>query len=485
VKRLVLRRVLAAATLVLTAGMSVAALADYGISGVWYGNRGATFNIPNLGGFDVVNNPNTAATVNGGTAMTLKFSPMLTPNGAAHVMRTPQGIAAANWVPGPDARHQIWAQGQANAVRPAKAGAGGNNNGQIVAGVGTSALSVGGSFVVPAKLINTIFTSHVPVALNPVVQQVDTLFNIQAPATSRNPTTGGAAGPIASHTRKMQANAWMGAGQPSRLNADFTFTTTMGSPGPISRQVRQSAGPNAFGGTMTMLISGGGAVWVGPRELITVVPGLEVLKSPIGRGASSLATGQAPGKAYSGTNLRIGQQGVIYLNYNIPTPCTPPLVVPAVPAGCGLFTGVAAPVALLPAFATPNGTGGVGTNPATNPNCPNGLGTDCFKGPLPTSINIGFPFTSGHVSVFVSGTRAMAPQITTITAVGNDTTSGGVRTVQLVGGAVSLRTTSSGQTRSAQLDLVTITLPEPGESLMLAGALGLIAGLYGLRRRLF
>ena len=88
--------------------------------------------------------------------------------------------------------------------------------------------------------------------------------------------------------------------------------------------------------------------------------------------------------------------------------------------------------------------------------------------------------------MFVSGTRGGAPQITTLTAAGGDTvTANGVRTVQLVAGATSLRTTFSGQTRSAQLDTVTITLPEPGSSLMLAGALGLIGGLYGLRRRLF
>ena len=527
---------LLAASLVLGfgAGMAFPAMAEvdlnhYGIGAVWYGNRGATFNIPNAGGFDITNgdgvtvtltrdttmtnvfttttttmtttpngamntntNTNTTApsTTSMGTSMVVKTGqipvwPVLTPDGNAHIT-TRNGVPSSAWVAAPFARHQIFAQTQAQAVKAAGGGAGGNNVGKIVAG--GLPLSVGLKFTVPGKLIDRVFSSHVPVALNPVVQQVDTLFRIQAPASSRNNTTLGSKPPIPSQTRVMQPNAWSGAGQVSRLAPDFTFTTTMGAPGPVSRQVRQTAGPNAFGGTMSMLISGDGAVWVGPRELVTVAPGLEMLKSPIGRGSiTSLATGQAPGKAYSGTNVRIGQQGVIYLNYNIPEPCTPPLAVPPVPAGCGLITGVAAPVAFIPGFATPNGAVGQGVNSSTNPNCPNGgPASDCYKAPLPTSLNIGFPFTSGHVSVFVSGTRAGAPQITTITAAGGDTvTANGVRTVQLVGGSVSLRTTFSGQTRSAQLDTVTITLPEPGSSLMLAGALVLIGGLYGLRRRLF
>lgn len=509
--RLNARRMAALVTLVFAAGIALPALADFAISAAWYGNRGATFNIPNAGGFDITNgdgatvtltrtttSTTTTTTINGstnmntnmGTSMVVKtgqipFWPILTPSGMAHIT-TRNGVPSSAWVAAPFARAQIFAQTQAQAVKAAGGGAGGRNNGQIV--TGATPLNAGSAFTVPGKLIDMNFTSHVPVALNPVVQQVDTLFRIQAPGSARNATQMGGKSAIPSQTRVMQPNAWAGAGQVSRLAADFTFTTTMGAPGPVSRQVRQQSGTNAFGGTMSMLISGDGAVWVGPRELVPPVPGLEVLKSPIGRGSiTSLATGQAPGKAYSGTNIRIGQQGIIYLNYNIPTPCTPPLAVPAVPAGCGLFTGVSQPVAFIPGFATVNGNTGTGVNSSTNPNCPNGgPGTDCFKAPLPTSLNIGFPFTTGQVSVFVSGTRGGAPQITTLTAAGNDTvTANGVRTVQLVAGATSLRTTFSGQTRSAQLDTVTITLPEPGSSLMLAGALGLIGGLYGLRRRLF
>ena len=249
--------------------------------------------------------------------------------------------------------------------------------------------------------------------------------------------------------------------------------------GGVSRQIRQTAGANAFGGTMSMLISGSGGVWVGPRDLVTALPGSEFLRSPLGATVNA-ASPQAPGKAYSGTNRRVGAQGVIYGNYAIGTNCVPG-VVPASPPGCGILNGTAGLIppnvgvsftlALLPMFSTPNGTG---------PYFP-------YTAMLPTSFNIGWPFTTGHVSVYAKGTQGGVPQTSTLSAVGGDTTSGGVRTVQLVAGQVSLRNNpaAGGLGRTPGLDVVTITLPEPTSTLMLAGTLGLIGGLFGLRRRLF
>ncbi|HEB88484.1 MAG TPA: PEP-CTERM sorting domain-containing protein, partial [Deltaproteobacteria bacterium] len=61
-----------------------------------------------------------------------------------------------------------------------------------------------------------------------------------------------------------------------------------------------------------------------------------------------------------------------------------------------------------------------------------------------------------------------------------------VRTIQLVSGGVALRNSPvSGLGRTPQLDLITIQVPEPGSTLALVGALGLIGGLYGVRRRFF
>ena len=149
--------------------------------------------------------------------------------------------------------------------------------------------------------------------------------------------------------------------------------------------------------------------------------------------------------------MRIGNPGVINLNYNVPSPCT--ASIPPSPLGCGLVTGIASPVATLPAA---------------------------------TSINIGFPWTTGHVSVYAKGVLGGIPQTSTLTAEGSDTVSGGVRTIQLVAGGTALRNSpASGLGRSPHLDAITVPLPEPGSTMAFMGALGLIGGLYGVRRRLF
>ena len=89
--------------------------------------------------------------------------------------------------------------------------------------------------------------------------------------------------------------------------------------------------------------------------------------------------------------------------------------------------------------------------------------------------------------MYAKGTQGGVPLTTTLSARGGDTTAAGVRTVQLVAGQMSLRNNilQGGLGRTAGLDTVTITLPEPSSTLMFAGAMGLIGTLFGVRRRLF
>jgi hypothetical protein len=101
------------------------------------------------------------------------------------------------------------------------------------------------------------------------------------------------------------------------------------------------------------------------------------------------------------------------------------------------------------------------------------------------TMNIGFPWTTGHVSAYAKGAQQGVAQTTTLTAIGNDSVStGGVRTIQLVSAGVALRS-SIELGRVPHLDAVTIQVPKPGSTLMLAGALGLIGGFYSVRRRFF
>jgi len=107
-------------------------------------------------------------------------------------------------------------------------------------------------------------------------------------------------------------------------------------------------------------------------------------------------------------------------------------------------------------------------------------------GAIPGALttNTGFPWTTGHVSAYGKGSQGGVAQTTTLTAVGDDTLKTGVRTIQLVAAGVALRIGPT-TVRVPHLETVTIQVPEPGSTLMLAGALGLLGGLYSVRRRFF
>jgi len=415
------------------------ASADFTVSGQWYSNRGPTVNIP-PGRFD---GPCAPAT-----------STVIAPNFPA----TPP-IPLSQAVAAPCARHQdpgIPAYAippVALAVVP-QFGVPANIQNAVSTKGTTTVNAVGATFQVPAQAFQLLGNSQIPVPGNPVVQQLDTTFIFAGPATNRVPTVnsnGGQNASIPGQSRLMQQNAWSGAGQPSRALANFTVTNNdSGGPLGITRRVTYTAGANGFGGTMGMLLNGVAVVYV-VTDLVTAAPGNEVLVSPIGNALNPPQTLHI-GRGYNTTQNRVGNSGVINLNYNIPTPCTGSI--PPSPLGCDLMTGISGPVATLPAA---------------------------------TTINLGFPWTTGHVSAYAKGVLGGGiPQTSTLTAQGSDTISGGVRTIQLVAGGVALRNSpASGLGRTPHLDTITINVPEPGSTMALMGALGLIGGLYGVRRRLF
>jgi hypothetical protein len=430
-------------------GLVAPAMADYAIGGNWYANRGQTFNIPNKGGVDTSGTP-------------VCTNVVLATGG------NPPNIPSTAWVNAPCVRHQRQPSVFPSVARAAigNKGGGGINDGQKLTG---TMPGVGATFTVPGGLMNSQFSSQAAVPGNPVVQQVDTSFHLTMPFPIRDSAMNGlqtqTVAPVPAFTRVMQPSAWVGSkGQTNRAAANFTVTKMMGTA--VSRQVRYKAGGNAFGGTMAMLITQGGAVWI-KADVVTAFPGTEVMRSPLGGGAGSDV--QAPGKGYSLTNSRMGDRARVFANYNIPTACAPGVLPPS-PVGCDLLTGVSFFLVSLPAT----------TTNTANPYYP-------YSFMLPNTLNTGFPFTTGHVSVYAKGTQGGVPLTTTLSAVGNDTSVGGVRTVQLVAGQMSLRNNvlQGGLGRTAGLDAVTITLPEPSSTLMFAGAMGLIGTLFGVRRRLF
>jgi len=408
------------------------ASADFAIAGEWFENRGPTVNIP-PGIFDG-------------------------PCGAAPftITKGTRPITAAKQIAAPCARHQVVPDPVGFAQKPQF---GVPIPSPFVVAATDDATGVGENFRIPANVFSQSQTSMIGVPFNPVIQQLDTSFNFDGPVTIRvltanhlntpsftpaMPVPGQRVG-IASQTRLMQANAWMGAGQTLRTAKNFNHTDFTGIS--VSRQVSYTGGADTFGGTMGMFLQGGGKVYI-KADIVTVFAGIEILTSPLGGGPGNT---QHMGRGYLTTQHRIGNTGIIFANYNIETPCT--VALPPTPLGCDLVTGLSFPLGAVPGA---------------------------------TTVNTGFPWTTGHVSAYARGTQGGQPQTTTLTAVGSDTLAAGVRTIQLVAGGVAFRTPAEGSVgiiRTAHLEIVTIMVPEPGSTMALLGGLGLIGGLYSMRRR--
>jgi len=425
-----------AAALASFLGATVAS-ADFGIGGEWYDNRGPTVNIP-PGLFDGPCAP--------ATNIVIPFTKPATPP-----------ILGTARVNAPCVRHQNPGI-PAYAIPPvalsvvAQFGVPGIGQAVVSSKNTSTVVSSGASIRIPAFAFALAGSSQIPVPANPVVQQLDTTFVFTGPATSRTFTSNSAGGQhpaIAGQSRLMQPNAWSGAGQPTRLNSNFQFTQNDGGALGITRRVNYTKGSAGFGGTMGMMLKGVGTVYV-VTDLVSLAPGNEVLLSPIGNPVNPFVTVHM-GRGYNTTQQRAGNSGQINLNYNIPVPCTG--TIPPTPLGCGLITGISGNVGALPPG---------------------------------TTVNIGFPWTTGHVSAYAKGVAGGVPQTSTLTAIGSDKVVGGVRTIQLVSGGVALRNNpATGLGRTPHVDVVTIQVPEPGSTMALVGALGLIGGLYGVRRRLF
>ncbi len=426
------------------------ASADYAISGEWYGNRGPTINIP-IGQFDDACPPGSAINI-----------PFVNP------------IPASQYVPGPCGRAQKHAftvviPGNGTITVPstavsAIAQSGIPANPQQVLGVTTvNPIALGQSFRVPPGIFTRAQSSQAPVPANVAVQQLDTTFIFNGPATLRTPSSlqaGRQAAGDPTSTRRMQTDSWSKPGMGTRAAAAFNHTVTSSSI--VTRRVTYTPKANNFGGTMAMLLDGGGLVYI-VFDLVTGLPGNEIGLSPVGDAIPGGITVHM-GRGYNTTQMRIADPGVIFPTYNVPVPCQPN-VIPPTPDNCDLVTGI-----------INNVSGFTPMQPI---------------GQLPgaTTTNTGFPWTTGHVSAYVKGEQGGVALTTTLTAVGNDsvqTGAGGgvVRTIQLVSGGVALRQ-SVDLGRTAHLETLTIQVPEPGSTLMLAGTLGLLGGLYSVRRRFF
>jgi hypothetical protein len=231
--------------------------------------------------------------------------------------------------------------------------------------------------------------------------------------------------------------------------------------------VSYTAGPDAFGGTMMMLLDGGGrvAVFNGVTAITPGAPGAggtatttpKVCFSPIGQAGATGFRNQITGAGFMFASSAFLQPGPCYRGL-IQTP--------------GQQIATLGP--LLP----------TGTNTVMFPTPGGGTFTlDLNVLPPDQNKNIAAPFTTGSVFVQNTGTNQGQPATTTLSLGGSLNTSMGVGNITLVSGALSHRVLSNQNTSYLSYVRMVTFAPEPGASLMLGVALVGIGGAYWAMRR--
>ncbi len=309
-----------------------------------------------------------------------------------------------------------------------------------------------GAFVVPPHAFgfNANHTKTVAaVAIIPTVVQLSSTWALQGPPTpAETPAV-----PAVNIPGSFMKSAWLlDPGQGPRLQKSFTwcnFTAstlpqncTNSKNGPYTGIVTyKNPNPNAFGGTMAMMIAGNGVVSV----LAPVSPyvGHQIV------GAGMPGNPQHPGRGYKtfDTDMLVG--GPVHFGFMTNPPCS--MSLPPAPVGCGVITSSGPVVGAMPAD---------------------------------SNWNWGFPWTTGTVTV----QNVQTGGTSTLTGMGTDTRSlAGAGKITLVAGGATRRKGAAQD--FAALDIVNMTfapmLPSMSRPGLVAGAvLMLLAVGYAYRRRL-
>jgi hypothetical protein len=325
-------------------------------------------------------------------------------------------------------------------------------NGGVPGNAWNVAVAPGGTFTVPPLAFGQRAGKQVAaVPFVPTVVQLSSQFYVSAPPTLAHPQITPAQAPAV-----MMNNAWMNdPGQAARLAKTFAWCPGGGGPnctnskaGPYTGMVSyQNANPNAFGGTMSMLLHNTAVVSV----IVGTAGGTSLLgHNLVGGGPPNPQPG---GRGYATTDKVYLASGPIHLGFGTNPPCTN--VLPALPVGCGQVTW-SGPV--------------IGTIP-----------TD-------TNVNFAFPFTTGTVTVMNVQTNNGQPGTSTLTAMGTDSrTALGAGKITLVAGHHTHRVNANMDFAGMEVVNMTFKAPLPSMSTpgLVAGALLILLAVgYASRRRL-
>ena len=337
--------------------------------------------------------------------------------------------------------------GCANSLKPSNGGIPASNVAVPVSGTSPAAFSINnsGAFAQAGGPANR---ETVPVAGIPTVIQLASQFSLMGPGLVT--TTGGnGGGTMAS----FKANGWVSdPQQTARLGANFTWCPPAGvcatgtgvTAGPYKLKFAYEAGPNAFGGTMAMMLR--------DTAVVSINLGGRVLHQLVG-GTTNPTFGPQMGgnKYFAYRNLALAP-GPVHSTFMTNPPCTTGIGQVPNPPGCGLIT-----------------TQGALTQT------------------LPSSMNLdwGMPWTTG--AIVVQAQASGADPATTFSVSGSDSrTALGKGQITMVAGQLTRRVPSNN-TFSA-LDIVVMDFGAPETpllswpALVTMVALMLLAGGFMARR---
>jgi hypothetical protein len=265
---------------------------------------------------------------------------------------------------------------------------------------------------------------------------------------------------------RLAANfSWCPGGGPAQSGSgsgvsnctNVTKATPTGT-GNWNGRISYTAGGNAFGGTMSMLMGGIGYVSV----VITAIPGFSAAigHQQVG-GGIGVQGAQVQGAGYGFVNSNAFPAGNVYATFMTDFPCTGTAANPGVPLGCDVITA-------------------------------QGFLVGPFI-PADSQFNFGMPWTTGTVKVSNTGTNMAAPANTILSAMGYDNrTALGAGKITMVAGGTTHRMAKATKNPQnyAAFDIVNLTIgqtPVPAMSpmgLATAAVLMMLAVGYAFRRRL-
>jgi hypothetical protein len=330
---------------------------------------------------------------------------------------------------------------------------------------GSAGLNVGDPFSIPPLAFQQRLGYQVGIVLNNITVQLDTFFTAGAPGTARSknpPANTRQFGPL-NLGAAPQDNGLTGGALAQRALVETDVLVTIGAE-TLNFHYNNPGNPTGFGGTMTILLDGGGRLYLAGPQINGLFPASLhpiVGTNPVGDTVAGFNVRNAAGWDYTVTGSQMAGQFKAFVGAPSAVAGACAITPPPSPAGCNEING----------FDTKG----------------------FFVAPLPgaTSTKHMFAWTTGTVSMVRTAVRNMVTMTDTVTGRGYDTvgvtpTNGTQvqRNVGMVAGSYTFRTDGIPTTQM-NLQMAGIDLkftPEPGATVALISGLGMLGALAARRR---